>query len=268
MTAASRRQILALLAGALAAPPAPARPRGDWAQGYTRQAQQVLARGRAACGGGGWNYLRGWHEVGTDGGVRYELWLDPLRYGLRREQRGAAGLLVEGFNGLGAWRISPSGTASGAGDGPLVTEARTEAFFGVSAYFWPGRFDAAGRDLGVRTAGGRSFAVVEVKPWGGSARELWFDARSGLLARMVQRRPDAPPLAFEVSDYRKIGPVRIPFRILMDGEAGGRRERRVESLSFTPADRALFSLPRGALSPAAPAPAASPSPAPPPAGGR
>ena len=46
---------------------------------------QVLNRARTASGGAGWNSLRGLHEVGQDGDVRYERWLDPVRYGLRIE---------------------------------------------------------------------------------------------------------------------------------------------------------------------------------------
>ena len=55
--------------------------------GYSPAAQRVLAQARQAAGGSGWNLLRGWHETGHSDGVRYEAWIDPLRYGLRVERQ-------------------------------------------------------------------------------------------------------------------------------------------------------------------------------------
>jgi hypothetical protein len=209
------------------------------AQGYSPEAQRVLAQARAATGGAAWNSLRGWHEVGRKDGRRYEAWFDPLRYGMRVETHEPAGLDVRGFNGAGDWRVFPSGVKTGRDIRTLVTETRSEAFFGVRGYFYPGRFDAKAQYVGVRTWKGRSFEVVRVKPWAGFARELWFDKGTHLLGRMVD--DEGPkPFAVEFSDYRRVGPVRVAFRI--EGEGGEVRE--IERLDFQPADRALFSLPR------------------------
>jgi hypothetical protein len=218
--------LLALAAAAQAAPTI----------GYSPAAQRVLAQARQAAGGAGWNGLRGWHETGRTDGVRYEAWIDPLRYGLRVERRDADGLDVHGFNGAGEWRIRPTGAVTGVDVRTLPSESRTEAFFDIHGYFYPGRFDAAADVVGVRSFKGRSYDVVRVKPWGGEARELWFDRRTHLLGRMVGRRE-----AVSLSDYRKVGPVRIAFRLTP--EDGG-PARLVESLDFKPADRAIFSLPR------------------------
>jgi hypothetical protein len=215
-----------------------------WKQGYTRQAQAALARGRAAAGGKGLEYLRGWHEVGRDGGAAFEAWYDPLRYGMRVERQEAAGKDVHGFNGLGAWRITAGGQVSGTAEPGPVGEARAEAFFGVQGFYFSGRFDAAGRYVGQRRLGAKSFEVVEVKPWAAPARELWFDKKTGLLAREVGRI-DGRAVTLEFSDYRKVGPVKVAFHTTLDdGTPGGRRERTLESVDFRAADRALFSLPR------------------------
>jgi hypothetical protein len=215
-----------------------------WKQGYSRQAQQALNRGRAAAGGKGWEYLRGWHETGRDGAVAYEAWYDPVRYGMRIERQESAGKDVHGFNGLGAWRITPAGQVSGTDAPGAVSEARGEAFYGIQGFYFSGRFDAAGRYIGARRLGARSFEVVEVKPWNAAARELWFDRRTGLLAREVAHTGTGA-VTTEFSDYRKVGPVRVAFHATIDdGTPGGRRERTIESLDFKPADRALFSLPR------------------------
>jgi len=230
-----------VLAGLAAAVGAQAEARG---QGYSRDAQRVLSQARTASGGAGWNFLRGWHETGRDGAAAYEAWLDPLRYGLRVESHEPDGLHTHGFNGQGAWHILPNGATSGGGEGPLVAEARTEAFFAVYGFLFPGRFDASGRYIGQRRLRNRSFDVVEVKPWGGRARNLWFDRRTHLLSRMVEG--DGPhPLTFELSDYRRVGPVLVAFRQTRDdGDPGGPRQRQLDSLTFVPADRGVFSLPR------------------------
>jgi len=244
--------LIALAGAVLAAGPAEARARphgGHAALGYAPAAWRVIARARQASGGAGWNLLRGWHESGHQGAAAYEAWLDPLRYGLRVELREPAGLQVHGFNGQGEWRIAPGGAASGGGEATAVAQARTEAFFAVDGYFYPSRFEARGASLGVRRSGGRAFDVVEVQPWGGTPRELWFDRASHLLARSVDRS-GPQPVTTELADYRKVGPVRIAFRVTRQAADGAAQVRQLDAVTFTPADRALFSLPR--TSPAAP----------------
>jgi hypothetical protein len=217
-------------------------------QGYSPAAKRVLAQARAASGGDGWSLLRGWHEIGHEGGAKYESWFDTLRYGMRVETRDASGLSVRGFNGQGAWRIQPSGAAAGVEERALVARARTEAFLGAYGFFYSGRFDAHGESLGVRQLRGRSFDVITVHPWDGTPRELWFDCSSHLLARIVDRSgPQA--VTTELSDYRKVGPIKAAFHATIEGAIPpGSQDIKVDSIVFTTAERELFSLPRpGAL---------------------
>ena len=248
MTSAAHKFLLGpalflAVAPALAAMPAcaaKARPRAS-AIGYTRDAQRLLAQARTVAGGGGWNYLRGWHESGRVDGAPYEVWLDPLRYGLRVEIQTPRGPAIHGFNGLGAWTIAPGSAGVGTGDPGPVAVARGEAFYGVYGYFFPGRFDAHGDYLGVRRLAGRPCDVIEVKPWDSAARQLWFDRTTHLLVEMIEQGGPQPTI-FELSDYRKVGPLRVAFRITIQGPSG-RQVRQIETLNFTPADRSLFSLP-------------------------
>ena len=215
------------------------------AQGYSRAAQRVLREARAATGGAGWNLLRGWRETGHMGGLAYQAWLDPLRYGLRVEIEEPAGRRVHGYNGQGEWQVLPSGATLTVQDPAAVARTRAEAFFAVGGFLFPGRFDARGDYVGVRRLAGRAFDVVSVKPWGAAPRDLWFDRRSHLLARMVDHG-GAKPRTIEVSDYRRVGPVLVAFSFTGEAPepAAGLPQRRIESLVFTPADRGLFSLPR------------------------
>lgn len=238
----TRRDLaLGLVLLAATAPAARAARPARAQQGYSRDAQRVLAQARAATGGSGWNYLRGWHETGAENGAPYQAWLDPLRYGLRVEARGPAGLDVHGFNGGGAWRIAPGQAPTGTGDPGPVAQARSETFFRICGFFYPGRFDAQGVHAGVRTLGRLSFDVLTVKPWGGVARDLWFDRRTRLLSRMVDRSGPRP-IVTQLDDYRRVGPVHVAFHTATDGDA--LHDRHLQTLAFPPADRAMFSLPR------------------------
>ena len=214
------------------------------AQGYSRAAERVLTQARAASGGEGWSMLRGWRETGREGGVAYDAWFDPLRYGMRVETHEPAGKRVHGYNGQGDWRILPDGTTLAEDDPAGVARTRTEAFFGAAGYFHRARFDARGEFLGLRKADGHAFDAVLVKPWGGNARELWFDRRTHLLARTIDRHGPRP-VTQRFSDYRRVGPVMVAFQIATGADSpAGPLQRRLDSVVFAPSDRGLFSLPR------------------------
>jgi hypothetical protein len=207
-------------------------------------AQRIFDRARAATGGSGWNQIRGLHEVGEENGVAVERWFDPLRYGARIERHTAQGKLVNGYNGAAEWRILAGGVQTGSLERPIVAKARAEAFFGAYAYFFPSRFDLKSVYVGVRENRGRSFDVVRVQPAGGAHRELWFDRANGLLGLMIEQDVEAPE-TIELSDYRRVGPLRLPHRVVIYG--GGRTkpvERTIKRIELEAADRSLFSLPR------------------------
>ena len=238
---------VAALAFTCAAVPAQAAPRkAKVQQGYSVGAQQILARARQASGGAGWALLRGWHETGHIGGPSgpqaYESWFDTLRYGSRIETHGPDGLSVRGFNGQGGWRIAPNGVSTPIDDHAQAAAIRTEAFLGGGGMFYTSRFDAHGETIGTRGLRGKTFEVISVSPWSGAPRELWFDRRTHLLARIVDRTT-AQPVTIELSDYRKVGPLLVAFHAHTEG-AGPPQDRQIDTVTFAPADRALFSLPR------------------------
>jgi len=232
----------ALLLACVALPAGAAPKKAKVQQGYSAGAQQILARARAASGGAGWGLLRGWHETGHVGGQPYEAWFDTLRYGSRIETHGPEGVSVRGFNGQGAWTIASNGVSSPVDDRARAAEMRTEAFLGGGGVFYTSRFDAHGEIIGTRTLKGRTFDVINVAPWSGAPRELWFDRGTRLLTRIVDRTTPQP-VTTELSDYRKVGPLRVAFHAHTEG-SGPPQDRQVDTVTFTPADRALFSLPR------------------------
>jgi hypothetical protein len=205
--------------------------------------QRVLDRARAASGGSAWSKLAGLHETGTEGGQRYERWVDLVRYGLRSETQTPAGKLVRGYNGFGAWSLLPQGMDRSGEAAPVLAEARSDAFFAAHGYYFPSRFDLRSAFVGARTSGGRTFDVVRIQPAGGEARELWFDRKTGLPGRMVGTGPR--PVSVEMSDYRRAGSVLVPFRYTtLGGGLAAPRDRLVEAADVRRVERELFSLPR------------------------
>jgi hypothetical protein len=151
---------------------------------------------------------------------------------------------VQGYNGAGEWRILPSGTPTGSIAPDVLARIRSDAFFGVFGFYFPSRFDVRGSHLGVRQHDGRSFDVLRLQPAGGAPRELWFDRESALLTRIVDQS-GGRSMTVELSDYRRTGKVKTPFLyVASGGDLAQPRVRKVESVDFKPADRALFSLPR------------------------
>jgi hypothetical protein len=211
---------------------------------YAPEAVRVLDRARAATGGAAWAKVAGLHEVGVEGGLRYERWADPLRFGLRTDVETPAGRVVRGYNGAGAWSLHPASVDVAAEPKPDLGAARSDAYVAGYGYFFRSRFDARASYVGVRQSDGRRFEVVKVHPNEGKARELWFDRKTGLLGRIVDPAAEKP-LTVEVSDYRRVGGVMVPFRFVTFGGALAKPvERALQAVDFKAASREMFSLPR------------------------
>jgi hypothetical protein len=236
----SRRRFSTLLAATAAAALAPK----ALAQPAPGGAQAVLARARAASGGGAWTTLRGLHETGMQDGRPYERWVDVLRWGDRLDTGAAGpGRRTYGYNGFGAW-WRPVGTRTEpGGEREVLLRARTEAFLAAYGFYFSGRFDQRNGYVGGREAGGRRYTVVWVQPAGGEQCDLWFDQSAGLLARIVDRGQRARTV--ELSDYRRVGRLMLPFkRVTYGGDLNRPSERIAERVEAAAPDRALFSLPR------------------------
>lgn len=209
-------------------------------------AQRVIDRAQAAMGGArAWNGLRGLHESGEAGGVKFERWLDPLRYGLRIETHTPAGKVIQGYNGAAEWRVLASGVATGSVERAVVGKVRSEAFFGAYGYFFPSRFDLRSVPVGERQSQGKTYDVLKVQPAGGQPRELWFERKTGLLGLMIEDgAPGERPLTTEVLDYRKVGQLTLPHRFVTHGgKLTAPLERKITAVDVQPADRMRFSLP-------------------------
>lgn len=117
------------------------------------------------------------------------------------------------------------------------------AYVSMNGFFFPERFPAKADYL--RDEAG--FQVVRLEPQGGRSVELWFDASTHLLARIVDAA-GPQPVTVSLSDYRKVGDVLIAFRAVVTGPNGVvLDEGKVSTVEHRPVERSVFAPPAGII---------------------
>ncbi len=119
---------------------------------------------------------------------------------------------VDGFDGTASWEQAAGGEIMTPDAPDMVAKARTDAWITRRGYWRAG--GARYRDLGARTSGGVRARGLEAIPDGGAPIELWFDD-AGLLARMSERQGQ-DTITTDLSDWRDVGGVRVPFHVSID----------------------------------------------------
>jgi hypothetical protein len=193
-------------------------------------AAAVLLEFKAASGGARWDEVAGLETQGTllAGGLSGPIKsLQDVRTG-RSVSRYTLGPTsgAEGFDGSVSWQQDPGGEVT-ALDAPEAREvARTDAWLAALGYWYAQRAPAALGPVSEREEGGARYRVLEATPPQGRTVALWFDARSGLLARTVQRR-EADTVTSVLDDYREVSGVLLPFHLVTDRtDAAGRTDPR------------------------------------------
>ena len=135
-----------------------------------------------------------------------------------RPDRGASEIelgpfkLAEGFDGTTAWRTDPSGKLVLL-DGRDLEEAKADAWFEHTRWIEPDQAGGTVAEAGAERDSAGTYAVLEMTPPVGRPRRLWFDDRTGLLARTVSKH-DQQTLTFMNSDFRRVGGRTFAFRSL------------------------------------------------------
>ncbi|MFL5299881.1 MAG: aspartyl protease family protein [Anaeromyxobacteraceae bacterium] len=198
---------LLLAAGAPSAPAADAPPPAP---------QALLAEAKAAAGGEAWDRvktLRTKGTVKTSGLSGSGVTLDDLVNGrtLDRMQLGPI-RQAQGFDGKTVWTQDTSGQVREEAGGDTRLGAIDDAYRRRVAYWYPARAAARIEARGVERVDGRALHVLTLTPEGGRPFDLWIDAATHLVDRVVEK------MALETrttlfSDYRRVEGVLLPFRI-------------------------------------------------------
>ncbi|MGY5943917.1 aspartyl protease family protein [Stenotrophomonas forensis] len=202
-------------------------------QAAERDAAGVLAQARAASGGEHWQSIQQLQAEGEQsvGGLqgRWHLSQD-VRTGRYVEQAQLGTFAVaQGFDGRLSWRRDYGGEV-GLLDGTVPRRtARTQSWLTTRGY-WSSAYPAsrfAGPRGGIHN--GQRYDVLSTTPEGADPIELWFDARTGLLGRVIIASARTPT-ATTLEDYRAVEGLMLPHRIITDTlDAQGRADPRLRS---------------------------------------
>lgn len=176
----------------------------------------ILARALAVAGGAAWARAGTLHLSGrvSAGGLSgtSEQWIDlPTARHATRLTLGPAAMAA-GFDGALAWQRSANGEVVVQDAEAARRAAATDAWIHARGWWFAGRHPAACEALGRRAEGGRAFDVVRCVPAGGQGVELWFDATTHRLDRLVQEQLGKPATR-RFDDWRAVGGLALPFRV-------------------------------------------------------
>jgi hypothetical protein len=164
----------------------------------------LFARERAASGGDAWSAIRAISSAGTvtqGGSPNPFVELVNHDTGWSKATTRVGSLVdVSGYDGTG-WDFQGGPVTMQTLPG-LVADNVTAAYVARDGWWNP----ADPATMSVLGDG-----AVRVVPRGGSAIDVWFDGRTGLMARMVAHA-DTGPVSTVVDDYRTVGSVVIAFR--------------------------------------------------------
>jgi predicted aspartyl protease len=178
--------------------------------------QAALARFKQATGGAAWDTVHTLHADGTleAGGLTGSIEsFDDLPTG-RNVSSFRLGPISgsAGFDGASGWSRDQSGSVH-VTDAPQARAAVvSEAYRAARAYWYPERMPAAIRLDRTMAEGERRFSVLHVAPSGGRPYEMWLDAESGLLDRVVEQGDNEITTTF-YGDYRRVGALLLPHAI-------------------------------------------------------
>jgi hypothetical protein len=176
----------------------------------------ILAAAKAASGGAAWNDVAVQHTLvalmagGFSGEAERWSEIATGRSLMRFSLGPIAGTM--GYDGAVAWSQDPSGSTRVGSDKTEAELAANAAYRDQLAFWFPARHAAAIVYKRRATVDGAEFDVVGVTPDGGREFEMWIDAETKLIGRLVER--EAQGLRTEVySDWKDVRGVKIPFRV-------------------------------------------------------
>lgn len=174
--------------------------------------EALLTQCKTAMGGVAWESIRsldlkGTLEVGGLSGSIDSLqdlssghWAGSVEAGPIRQRAG--------FDGKAAWRTSNNNEVS-IHNPPTASDV-TGIYQKAYAWWYPERWPAEIKWTGHQKSQGKTFDVLHITPQGGIPFDMWIDARTHFIARLVDvAHGDAETTS--LSDYRNVHGVELPF---------------------------------------------------------
>ncbi len=197
---------------------------------------EILAANKAASGGAAWDAkatlktefdyagqgMKGWIHSTND--LKSGSWVDDFKIG---PMTGG-----NGFDGKTAWERDPSGTVTTQEGGEQRELAVNEGYRRANLWWQP---EFAGATVSAEPAAndnGTSYDVLSVTPKGGKNFTAWFDTKSHLLSRIVEKQA-ALTITTTLSDYRAVDGAQLASKFVVDD---GRGAKYSQTLTFTKAE--------------------------------
>jgi hypothetical protein len=192
--------------------------------------ERILALSLAAAGGDAWLRTRTLRMTGVvrAGGLSgpYVQWIELESGRFAMQLSLGPGTMAGGHDGQQAWQRSANGEVVVQDAEAGRRAAATDAWINARGWWFPARRAAVMECLGRRETDGTIFEVLRCVPAGGQWVELWFDAASHRLARIVQEVLGKPSVR-RFEDYRVVAGLLLAFR-LASGNGDPRFDRVTE----------------------------------------
>jgi hypothetical protein len=220
------------------------------APAFARDADDVLASAKLASGGEAWNQITAirtsFHlrQSGLEGSG--ETLVDIVGGRFVTRFRLGPFKAAEGFDGRQSWTQDDAGLVTMGEGADLRAQAASARYRNALAYWFPerGRAQISERMQLFRV---RIKEIVAIKPDGGLPFDMWFDAQTKLLERVVEDgASETRTIMFD--DYRPVHGLMIAHRIRSSNAAADfGSERQINKVDINPAVRdADFAAPPAA----------------------
>ncbi|HEY1838447.1 MAG TPA: aspartyl protease family protein [Rhizomicrobium sp.] len=150
----------------------------------------------------------------------------------------------QGYDGSRAWATEQSGTSAYQEGGDERALAINAGYCDANLWWRPDFGGAAVVDAGSKSDGGNSYDVLTVTPKDGAPFDAWFDSKTHLLARVVEKQQTST-VTTNYSDYRPEAGVVLAHRIVSgNGDAQYDSTQVLTHAAFVPAPPdSAFALP-------------------------
>ncbi len=207
---------------------------------------------RAAMGGDAWNgkaTLRLVYSFSGQGLTGATSTLEDLTRGAFIDSYDLPPLKgANGYDGHKAWERETSGTVTDQAGGDVIPLAITEAFLDRNLWWRPDGGGAEIVSMGTKSENKKTYNVLKVTPRGGTPVEAWFDTKTHLLARTIERNSTVI-LTTDFSDYRPVEGAMIAHKQVIDDGSHNLQTMTLARAAFSPAlPASAFSKPAEHLS--------------------
>jgi Aspartyl protease/PDZ domain len=153
---------------------------------------------------------------------------------------------ANGFDGTHAWMKDPSGTVTIQEGGDSRQLMVNEAYRNANLWWRADRGGATVTSDGQKTDDGATYDVIAVVPKDGKPFHAWFDAKTHLLSRVIEKQ-GSQTITSTLSDYRATDGVKLAGKLVIDDGEGPKyfQTLTLTSAKFTPAqDASVYAAPK------------------------